>query len=202
MRSGRISSCCRTAVLEAAAGAGHLQVLGDMGRGKTSTLLGLAQLFRGQGRSAAYEYLTLDQDTFATALAGSMFYCWMKLSACGRTNAAGCWPPLPTGLRLVLGSHEDLAPLFSSTGLRLSSVRLDNSSPARLAAILNRRLAAAALPDSPQRVTFDPTALAYLDAAFGSNLRAMERLLYEVFQRLEAPEVLTAERLQTLAASL
>jgi len=36
----------------------------------------------------------------------------------------------------------------------------------------------------------------YLETTFGDNLRAVERFLYEVFQRLEAPGVLTAGQLQ------
>ena len=105
------------------------------------------------------------------------------------------------GVRLILGSHKDLTPLFTGAGLSLSTVRLETFGPAHLAAVLDRRLAAAALPGAAQVVALDPSALAYLTATFGSNLRGTERFLYEVFQRLETPGPLTANSLQAFAAA-
>src|SRR5262249_26539331 len=58
------------AAAEAEARGGHLQILGDRGRGKTSALLGLAAAQRQAGKRAAYEYLPEGRDSFRTALAG------------------------------------------------------------------------------------------------------------------------------------
>jgi hypothetical protein len=57
------------AVANLTAPSGHLQVLGQMGRGKTTTLLGLGKRFRLQGLRADYEYLPAGRDAFTTPLA-------------------------------------------------------------------------------------------------------------------------------------
>jgi len=187
------------AVLAAAAGNGHLQILGEMGHGKTSTLLGLGQWFRRAGRRVMYEYLTIGQEEFDTLLSGLDIFLLDEAQRLKPAERRRLLAAAQGDLRLVLGSHEDLTPLFLSAGLSLATVRLDELEPGRLDTILARRLAAVALPGSATRVTFDASALAYLQSTFGGNLRAMERFLYEVFQELDGAELLTAERLQALA---
>ena len=189
------------AVLRAVAGGGHLQVLGEMGCGKTSTLLGLAQHFRHEGRVAAYEYLPIGQDTFKLALAGLELFLLDEVQRLRPRERRRLLIAAHGGLRLILGSHEDLTPLFAGAGLSLSTVRLEAAGPAHLETVLARRLDYFALPDRQPRVTLDPSAARYLEATFGNNLRAMERFLYEVFQRLDAPVALSAERLKAMADS-
>ena len=186
-------------VVEAVANGGHLQVLGELGHGKTSTLLGLTRQFRRAGRRVAYEYLPIEHDVFTSSLGNLDVFLLDEVQRLRPGERRRLLTAAKTGLRLILGSHEDLAPLFKRAVLALTTVRLDHVVPEQLAALLARRLEAAALPDSALRVTFDPSALVYLEARFGSNLRAMERFLYEVFQRLEEPEVLTGERLKMMA---
>jgi hypothetical protein len=184
--------------LVAAAAAGHVQVLGEMGHGKTSALLGLARRFRLAGQKVAYEYLALGQETFKTAPAGLDVF---LLDEAQRLRSSERRRLLAAGPRLVLGSHEDLVDLFAGAGLRLGSVRLEGLTLAELETLLERRLAAARMPAAPAAVTFDATGLAYLQSEFGGDLRAMERFLYEVFQSLETPGVLTADHLRALADS-
>ena len=188
-------------VLAAATGAGHLQVLGEMGRGKTSTLLGLARRFRRAGRRVAYEYLTIGQDSFNTPLPGPDVFLLDEAQRLRASERRRLLAAARAGPRLILGSHQDLAPLFAAAGLELATARLEAFGPAHLAAVLERRLADAALPTTAPLVTLDPGALAYLTATFGSNLRGTERFLYEVFQRLETPGPLTANSLQAFAAA-
>jgi len=187
-------------ILAAASRAGHMQVLGEMGRGKTSTLLGLAKQFRAAGQRVAYEYLAIGQDRFSTPPAGLDV---LLLDEAQRLRASERRRLLAAAanLRLLLGSHEDLAPLFAGAGLPLATLRLEAFGPAHMALVLERRFAAASMPGSTPVVTLDPSALAYLEATFGSNLRAVERFLYEVFQRLEAPCSLSAEYLQAFSAA-
>jgi len=189
------------AVLQAAASGGHLQVLGEMGRGKTSTLLGLAEQFRRDGRAVAYEYLPIGQDTFKLALAGLEVFLLDEVQRLRPDERRRLLAAARGGLRLIVGSHEDLAPAFTGAGLALSTVRLETTGRVHLETILARRLAYFALPDRQPQVTLDPSAAKYLEATFGSNLRAMERFLYEVFQGLEAPVALTAAQLQALATA-
>jgi hypothetical protein len=189
------------AVLQAAAGGGHLQVLGEMGRGKTSTLLGLAEHFRHEGRVVTYEYLPIGKDTFKLALAGLQVFLLDEAQRLRPSERRRLLTAARGGLRLIVGSHEDLAPAFTGAGLSLSTVRLETTGRAHLEAILARRLDHFALGDRQPRVTLDPSAAKYLEATFGNNLRAMERFLYEVFQHLEAPVALTAESLKAMANS-
>ena len=188
-------------IMVAAAGAGHLQILGEMGRGKTSTLLGLAQQLRRAGRSAAYEYLAIGQDTFNSPVAGLRVFLLDEAQRLRTSERRRLLAAARAGLRLILGSHEDLTPIFGSAGLTLSTLRLEAFGPEYLAAGLARRLPAAALPGAAPLVTMDPTALNYLAATFGSNLRGTERFLYEVFQRLETLGPLTADYLQAFATA-
>jgi hypothetical protein len=188
-------------VLDAAAGGRHLQVLGELGHGKTSTLLGLAQQFRHAGRRVTYEYLPIGYHTFTSPLTGLEVFLLDEVQRLRPAERRRLLAAASAGLRLILGSHEDLAPLFSGAGLSLASVRLDESAPVQLTAILARRLAYFALPGAQPGVTLDPSAVAYLEAKFGANRRAVDHFLYEVFQRLEAPTVITAEHLQALAAA-
>jgi hypothetical protein len=189
------------AVLDAAAGANHLQILGEMGRGKTSTLLGLAQQARQAGRQAVYEYLTIGQDRFNTALPGLEVFLLDEAQRLHAAERRRLLAAAQSGLRVILGSHEDLAPLFATAGLRLLTVRLEAFGLGHLAAVLERRLAAAAIPGRPPIVTLDSGALPYLADTFGTNLRRTEHFLYEVFQRLEMPGPLTVETLQAFAAA-
>jgi hypothetical protein len=189
------------AILTAARSASHIQVLGEMGRGKTSTLLGLARQFRRAGQRATYEYLAIGQDRFRTPLPGPEVFLLdeaQRLRTSERRRLVGA---ASGGLRLILGSHEDLTALFAGAGLPLSTVRLEAFGPGHLAAVLEQRLAAASLPGTAPVVTFDPGALDYLHATFGSNLRAAEHFLYEVFQRLEALGPLTGEQMRAFASA-
>jgi hypothetical protein len=68
-------------------------------------------------------------------------------------------------------------------------------------AVLDRRLAQAAVPDRP-RATLSSGAVDYLLATFGADRRAAERLLYEVFQQLRAPEAVDADRLRIASEAL
>lgn len=184
------------AVVAAAAQGGHLQVLGELGRGKTSTLLGLAAQLRRDGHAVAYEYLPIGHDAFQTSLAGLDVFLLdeaQRLRPAERRRLLASTQP---NQRLILGSHEDLAPLFARAGLRLASVAPGTNDPEHLAAIFARRLDYMALEPGQPGVTFDASAVEFLAATFGGNLRAMERFLYEVFQTLTAPGLLTAERLR------
>ena len=190
------------ALAEAAARGGHLQVLGERGRGKTSALLGLAAQWRSAGQRAAYEYLPEGRDGFKTVLAGLEVFLLDEAQRLRGGERRRLLRAAAGGLRLVLGSHDDLTPLFARAGLPLASVRLEAGDTAHLAALLARRLDYSALQPGQPGVTFEAGAVAFLASIFGSDLRAMERFLYEVFQDLEAPGTLTAEELRAARARL
>src|SRR5712692_10403753 len=101
------------AILQAAASGGHLQVLGEMGRGKTSTLLGLAEHFRHGGRFVEYEYLPIGQDMFKSPLAGLQVFLLDEVQRLRPDERRRLLAAARGGLRLILGSHDDLTPLFT-----------------------------------------------------------------------------------------
>jgi len=184
------------AVSQAAALGGHLQVLGRLGRGKTSTLLGLAAQLRRAGQRAAYEYLAVGCDVFTTAPAGLDVFLLDEAQRLRHRERGRLLAAAGAGPRLILGSHEDLAPQFENSRLPLATVRLGAPDATHLAAILARRLDYFALEPGQPAVTFDASATDLLQARFGGNLRAIEHFLYEVFQALEAPLVLTEQNLK------
>ena len=184
------------AALRAAGQGGHLQVLGERGRGKTTTLLGLQARLRQAGQRTAYEYVPEGQNTFQAALAGSDVFLLDEAQRLTRNERNRLLGAARAGLRLMLGSHDDLEPLFAAAGLRLGSLRLENEGRAHLEAVLVRRVAFFALTPVAPGVTFEPGAVDYLHVQFGTDLRASERFLYEVFQTLTRPGPISAEQLR------
>jgi len=179
----------------------HLQVLGEAGRGKSTTLVALAARFRASGLAVASEYLPEGRSRLGTdpAHASLDVFCLdeaQRLSSRARRRLLGAAVRRP-GLRLVLGSHEDLGSLFAARGLPLAAVRLDAGSRAHLTAILERRLEHFTRwrnthEDGPaQPVTLNDAALDWLWSNFGSDGRGAERLLYEAFQRLAEADAIT-----------
>jgi hypothetical protein len=192
------------------AGFVHLQVLGALGRGKTTTLLGLAARFRREGNRVAYEYLPEGQSQFHTSLSGLEAFLLdetQRLNQSERDRLLSAAQTLPKvrnlreGLQLVVSSHDDLAPLFAKRGLPLTTVHLEETAALdHLGAVLERRLSYFALDKNAPGVTLTPDAVRYLHETFGGNLRAMQYFLYEVFQRLKGKGAISADYLRAEAA--
>ncbi|MCI0580284.1 MAG: ATP-binding protein [Chloroflexi bacterium] len=161
----------------------HLQLRGETGRGKTTTLLALAGHFRQAGRRVAYEYLPEGQERFTTTLAALASFALDEAQRLRPGERRRLLAAAQQGLQLIFSSHQDLAPLFEQRNLPLTTIYLDAAPPAHLQAILERRLAYFAL-ESPPPITFTAEAVDYLWQQCSGNLRAIERFLYEFFQQL------------------
>ncbi len=187
-----------------ASGFAHLQVLGEMGHGKTTILLGLAARFRREGKRVTYEYLPEGQCEFHTGLDGLDVFLLdeaQRLTVNERGRLTSTAQLAGGGLHLVLGSHDDVTPLFASRGLLLATVHLDDAdSISHLSAVLARRLDYFALAQESPGATLTLDAVHYLHETFGGNLRAAQYFLYEVFQRLKHQGAITAEHLRVEAA--
>lgn len=185
-------------------GFAHLQVLGALGHGKTTTLLGLAARFRQDGRRVAYEYLPEGQPQFHTSLSGLDVFLLdetQRLNRGERDRLLSAVQHARGGLTLVLSSHDDLGPLFAKRGLSLTTVHLDEAaSPDHLGLVLARRLSYFALDKNAPGVILTPDAVRYLHETFGGNLRAIQYFLYEVFQRLKGKGAISADYLRAEAA--
>ena len=175
----------------------HVQVLGAKGRGKSTCLHALAAKFGQDGLRAIYEYLPAEKDSFGTSLDGLDVFLLdeaQRLKAHERIRLLAAASNRSHGLRLVVGSHDDMTPLFSRRRRPLATVRIDSITPPYLQAVLSRRLALLALEDPPA-ITFSADAVRYLCDAFGSDLRRVERFLYEVFESKPPPGRLTSAML-------
>ena len=165
----------------------HLQILGDKGHGKTTTLLALAARFQKQNQVVAYEHLEIDQDHFITDLTGLDVF---LLDEAQRLTKRERERLLGTRLRLVIASHEDLTPLFTRFGQPLTTVRFDTAPFAHVVAVVERRLVFFALPNVTARVTVSPDAIRFLHTTFGADVRQIEMALYEVFEMVKRWEVI------------
>jgi hypothetical protein len=204
-----------------AAGFDHLQILGPMGIGKSSTLFALQRWFVEQEESLrkgaktqsrgepvarsqstqtnhiVYEYLPEDQRHFVTNTSGLDIF---LLDEAQRLN---WWQrrklvKAASHLQIIFSSHEDMALLFNKKGLSVTSVDLTGEiDEAWITAVLHKRLAYFAISDQPH-VTLTPAAIAYLVETFGQNLRQMEYFLYEVWQRLDSIEPVNVSFLRNL----
>src|SRR5207248_5460657 len=94
------------AVLAVAAGPNHLQILGELGHGKTSALLGLAQQLRRAGRRVAYEYLPIGHYVFTSQLTGLDVFLLDEVQRLRTAERRRLLAAAKGGLRLMLGSHE------------------------------------------------------------------------------------------------
>lgn len=187
------------AALMAAADGAHLQVLGERGHGKSTTLRGLKAQLTQAGQQAMYEYLPEGQAIFQTPLDGVAVFLLDEAQRLTHSERDRLLAAARAGRRLILGSHEDFAGLFRAAGLSLTTLRLKDDGRAHLEAVLVRRVAYFALEPGEPPVTFEPGAVDYLHARFGSDLRASERFLYEFFQVLPQPGPIYSEQLRQLA---
>ena len=153
-----------------------VQLIGDSGRGKTTHLLAL--LARHPG--AVYERLHEGRDRCrGPAFSSGVFL----LDEAQRLRPSLLRSVLAPNLAVALGTHEDLAP---AAGRPLRTVRVDAVDVGRLRAIVDRRLEWARRGPGPIPVVTDAV-LEALAARHGSDVRAIEGVLYDAVQGMEEP---------------
>lgn len=152
-----------------------IQFLGDKGRGKTTHLLKLHSAFR----QAPYIHIAEDEPTPAIPRASILFIdeC-QRLSRLRRARVFGIVD------HLALASHIDHSKQLRRAGLRPITVQVGESlNVDRVEAIVSRRIEWARrgpgyVPTVSRRV------VEQLVERYGSDMRAAEDHLYDVFQRL------------------
>lgn len=173
----------------------HLQLLGPMGCGKSSTLHKiLAELETAQ--HVAYEYVAEGETRFKTDLAD--LNCFL-LDEAQRLNWWWRWRWLRSAesTRLIFSSHEDLSPHFRRRGLALQTIDLATAvSPASYTRWIEQRLIYFALAGKVARATIAPEAVLLLYETYGPSMREAEYFLYEVWQQLAQVEVVTPAHLR------
>lgn len=179
----------------------HIQIIGRDGHGKTTTLMGLKAYFSRKGERFAYEYIPDGQSKYHTDIQHLEIFLldeFQRLNQHQRARlmASSLGAPID-GLQLVVSSHEDYSNYFKACDLPLTTFRLENISMRRLSSILDRRLRFFAFDESA-KPTFTIGAVQYLWKMHGSDLRAVEYLLYHVFQQLRPCERINEEQLQNV----
>ena len=180
----------------------HLQILGDKGAGKTTRLLALQSSLDARGQRTAYEYLPEGQNYFVTRTAELDYFILdevQRLNSRQRRRLAGFAGAQPAlgrfftrskpstpGLRLILGSHEDLTPYFARLGLPLQTLSIQNSA-SHLNQVVQRRLAYFSLGENPP-IVLDELAVEWLYDHFNGDYRAVLDCLYEIFQQAVDPK--------------
>ena len=183
-------------LLDALESGAHIQVLGAAGHGKTTCLLGIAARLAEEGEGAAYEYLAAQQNRYRTRLEGLDGFLLDEAQRLTRRERARLLAErnLSRGLRIVVGTHEDLTALFAARRLPLLTVSLDSVTAAHVAAVVDRRIEFFSLDDRPA-TTFSTEAVRHLCDTFDYNLRLIDGFLYEFFQSLGKTGVVTSETL-------
>lgn len=177
----------------------HLLVLGRKGRGKSTTLHYLVNVYRAAGQQVAYERLPRFQWRYTTNLTP------LDVFALDEMQRIAPWEALrlfqaARGKRLLIGSHADHTAAFRLRGLEVTTVRLGRmASRDRLDRILQRRVEAFRLDESaPPGLHFTSDAVDWLWRRYGSDLRTMNSFLYDFCQQLHAPGPITATSLNRL----
>ncbi|HHH82874.1 MAG TPA: hypothetical protein ENL35_07780 [Chloroflexi bacterium] len=182
-----------------------LQILGESGAGKTSTLLALWREAQGQARACSYEYIPPGSRRYHTRLDSLQLFLLDEAQRIHPRRLRRLFQWLrkapATGLRLIWSSHADLTPLARAAGIETHSVSLDQAPRADLQRMLDRRLRFFALPGGP-KLRLDPSATAFLAARFGRDLGGMERFLYEFFQLALSSPCIDGGTLEDFAARI
>ena len=178
----------------------HVQLLGAMGSGKTTTLLKLADELAQTDEQLAYEYLAEGKRRYETdtAVLTTFFLDEAQrltrgerlrlVRAAARQNE--------TGLRLIFSSHVDLTNLFQRWQRPLTSINLEETLTVDLyGQMLTRRLDFFALPGNPFTM-LSTDAIQWLYDQFYPNMRDAEYFLYEVWQRETTVREVTAVHLK------
>lgn len=180
----------------------QIQILGAMGRGKSTLLRGLTAQLQERAEKVVYEYIPLGKRCFLTQIRGlttfvldeaQRLWFWEKRRLFGMSRR---W-----NTRVIISSHEDLTHHFNHYQLAVTTIILDSTDADYVETILSKRLAYFALKE-PSPLQFTPEAIAYLLKCFGSNLRSMEYFLYEVFQRLDKIEPIGVQQLEMTRTDL
>ena len=177
---------------------GHVQIVGDAGRGKTTLLRALAASLADAGRAVVYEYVPEGARSYRTRVSRLEV---LLLDEADRL-ATGSWRRLLGELRsretrLIFSAHRDQSRRFARKRLALGTViparLLDRE---QLARILTARIEPCKLPGVPGP-SLSPAAIDWLVARFGSDLRALESFLFDFFQSLREATAIDPDELAT-----
>lgn len=170
------------------------QILGDRGRGKSTTLRLLMHHLTLDGVRIAYESVPIGDRTYKTETHHLDAFALdeaQRLNILERRRLFRFARTRP----LLIGSHADFSGWFAARNLSLNTVYAAKlTDRAHIETILSRRLAMFTLPGNAP-MQFTPEAIDYLWQRFRDDIRSMEHHLYRVFQRIETAQSITVQAL-------
>ena len=174
---------------------GHLQLLGGNGCGKTNTMLKIIERFLVDEKNLRYEYIAEGTTKLQTNLQGLDCFFLDEAQRLGWWQRRQ-WLKKANEIQMIFSSHRDLTAVFAQKKLPLHTINIETFiTPDYYKQWLANRLTYFALEQS-ERVEFADTAVTYLYDTFGPNIRDAEYFLYDVWQSLTEPKLITAETLQ------
>ena len=179
------------------------QLFGEQGRGKTSALLALKREFHQQGKHAIYEYLPPGSRRYMHAMAKDQVLLLdeiQRLSPRWLNKLLGELCPL-TELQpqLIVSSHLDITQAVSARGIDALSISLEKPSSQFIREMVENRLIYFSRPGQEGvRLTVD--ALEYVIGYCASNLRLLEKLLYETYQTWESERPIEVAHIQGISS--
>ena len=179
-------------------------ILGEQGSGKTSALIALKRELQQRGRRVAYEYLPPGMNRYRVNLGNFHAYLLdeaQRLSG-PALNRLFKYPlnaenPLPI---LILSTHKDLSHSAATRGIDTLRITLENHSAEFIRDLIELRLSHFEKPGS-HGVRLAPNALNLVMTHCKSNMRLLEKLLYEAYQTWDSEDPIPKQHLRKLLVS-
>jgi len=156
-----------------------IQFLAPHGRGKTTNLLALHALLP----EVSYTQLHAGDNPSFSA-------CDVRFIDSVENLSRGSRKALYQATQsIALTTHKSLSSELKRNGYHVVTIKVSTNDPQVLQDIFNRRIEYARRgPSSIPQVSLDD--IKFLKNRFKNDIRSMEHYLYDVFQKLEAPELL------------
>ena len=162
-----------------------VQIIGDQGRGKTSTLLAIKRHWLLRDINVVYEYIPPGKKRYQEDLTNIQVYLLDEAQRLGsrrwRDLIQQVARPDSYPSRIVFSSHVDLFEMNANAKQEIHTIHLDTPSKGFVKAMIKRRLEYFERPGR-HGVRLSSKANDLLIAHCSSDLRLLERILYEIYQ--------------------
>ena len=176
----------------------HLQIIGERGRGKSTTLHWLCQYFQEQGQSISYERLPRWQFNYHSDVSGLNCFALDEAQRLFILNQHRLFKKMQ-GKCLIIGTHISWERAFRRYGQEVTTVYIgDQTNRDQIQHILDKRLMVFATRKGVM-IYFDDSAIDYLWDRWRDNLRGMEYFLYHVIQKRRDIGAITSSDLELVS---
>ena len=151
-----------------------VQLIGECGRGKTTHMLALQRVLP----ASSYSYLPEDRPCPGIAVGRPIL-----IDEAQRLSKRAMQTVFSSGIPLVLATHRDLERSLRKFGYRVYTAEIGTQNDAqRIHCAMNLRIKASRLDDQAAVPELSIGDAQWLQARFGSDLRAIETYLYDQIQ--------------------